>query len=510
MDPAGVTQALAKGAKAKGAEIYRFNPVTAITRTPGREWLVRTEKGDITCRYIVNCAGLWAARIGAMVGLELPILPMEHQHILFGDVPELKDTGLELPLLRDPDTSYYMRQEMAGLLIGPYEKDPAAWHPEGVPWDFAATALPPSLERIQEILEGAVQRVPTLKEVGIQHQVNGPITYTPDGGALVGPAFGAPDFFINAGHCFGITECATFGLWTAQWIVEGRPEVDMTFCDPRRYGDYANSAYLFRKARETYRMMYAIEFPHQERPAVRRVKTTPLYDILEKQGASFGQTYGWERPNWFAPQGAEQEYRLTFKRPGWHDHVGAECRAVRERAGLLDLSGFAKFEVHGPGTEVFLDYLLANTLPDRVGRIRGGHMLDRAGGFKTDMTVTRLGRDRFYVVSAAAAERLDLDWMQKLMPRDNSVTIDNVTCRHGALVLTGPRSREILAQTTGADLSNRAFPFLTMKEILVGFSPVRALRLGFAGELGWELHHPLEYSRDIYQTLMEAGEEYAW
>ena len=507
VDPAGVTQALAKGARAKGAEIYRFNPVTGIARTPGGEWLVHTEKGDITCQYIVNCAGLWAVRIGAMVGLELPILPMEHQHILFGDVPELKDTGLELPLLRDPDTSYYMRQELAGLLIGPYEENPAAWRPEGVPWDFAATALPPNLERIQEILEGAIQRVPTLEKVGIQHEVNGPITYTPDGGALVGPAFGVPDFFINAGHCFGITECATFGLWTAQWIVEGRPEVDMSFCDPRRYGEYANKSYLFRKVMETYRMMYAIEFPHEERPAVRKGKTSPLYDILEKQGASFGQTYGWERPNWFATQGGEKEYPLTFKRPGWHDLVGRECRAVRERAGLLDLSGFAKFEVHGPGAERFLDYLFANTLPGKVGRIRVGHMLDPVGGFKTDMTVTRLGEDRFYVVSAAAAERLDLDWMQKQMPQDGSVIIENITCRHGALVLIGPRSREILARTTEADLSNQAFPFLTMQEILVGLSPVRALRIGFAGELGWELHHPLEYSRDIYQSLMEAGAE---
>ena len=508
VDPAGVTQALAKGARQKGAEIYRFNPVTGISRTPGGEWLVRTEKGDITCQYVVNCAGLWAPLIGAMVGLELPILPVEHQHILFGDVPELKDTGLQLPLLRDPDTSYYMRQEMAGLLIGPYEKKPAAWHPEGVPLDFAASSLPPNLERIQEILEGAILRVPTLREVGIQHEVNGPITYTPDGGALVGPAPGVPDFFINAGHCFGITECATFGLWTAQWIAAGRPEVDMTFCDPRRYGDYANKSYLFHKVMETYRMMYAIEFPFEERPAVRKVKTTPLYEVLKERGASFGQTYGWERPNWFAPGGPAPEDVLTFKRSNWHGPVGEECRAVRERAAILDLSGFSKFEVSGPGAEAFLGYLCANTLPDKVGRIRVTHMLDHAGCFKTDMTVTRLDPERFYVVSAAAAERLDLDWMQKLMPQDGSVTIENVTYRYGCLVLSGPRSREILARVTEADLSNESFPFLTMQDIIVGFSPARAMRIGFVGELGWELHHPIEHSRNIYAALMEAGAEF--
>lgn len=508
VDPAGVTQAMAIGAKQKGAEIYRFNPVEDIVRTPSGEWIVHTEKGAITCEYVVNAAGLWAPRIGAMVGLNLPIIAMEHHHILFGDVPELKDTGLQLPLLRDPDTSYYMRQEMAGLLIGPYEPKPKAWHPEGAPLDYAATTLPTDLDRINDILMAAIGRVPALEQVGVQHEVNGPITYTPDGGALVGPAFGVPNYFINAGHCFGITECATFGLWCAEWIVEGEASVDMGFCDPRRYGDYTDGRYTIDKIHETYKEMYAIEFPGESRPAVRKIKTDPIYDVLKDQGASFGQTYGWERPNWFAPEGMEPEDVLSFKRTNWFEPVGVEAKGVREAAGVLDLSGFAKFEVSGPGAEGFLDYLCANTLPDRIGRIRVTNMLDHRGMIKTDMTITRLGEDRFYVVSAAACEKLDWDWMLKHMPDDGSVTIENVTTQYGCLVLSGPRSREILAKITDADLSNTGFPFLTMQTLNVSRSTSRALRIGFVGELGWELHHPIEYQREIYDALMAAGEEF--
>lgn len=508
VDPAGVTQAMAKGARQRGAEIYRFNRVTAITRTPGGEWIVHTEKGTITCEYIVNCGGLWANRIGAMVGLNLPIIPMEHQHILFGDVPELKDTGLKLPLLRDPDTSYYMRQEMAGLLIGPYEIGPKAWYPKAVPWDYAAQSLVPDLDRINSILMAAIQRVPTLENVGVQHEVNGPITYTPDGGPLVGPAFGVPNFFINAAHCFGITECAAYGLYTAQWIIDGEPSIDMGFADPRRYGDYANFKYTYEKIVQAYEMMYSIEFPWEERPAARKIKTTPIYDLLKKQGAVFGQTYGWERAHWFAPEGVKPEDQYTFKRPNWHEHVGRECRAVREKVGVLDLSGFSKYIVSGPGAERFLNYLCANSLPTKTGRIKVSHMLTDRGTFKCDVTITRLGPDRFYVISAAAMEKHDLDWMQKRLPADGSVTIENVTTRYGTLVLAGPRTREVLAKLTETDLSNAAFPFLTMQEILVGNYPTMALRIGFVGELGWELHHPIEYQRGLYEAVMEAGAEF--
>ncbi len=508
VDPAGVTQAMAKGARMRGAEIYRFNPVTNTTRTPSGEWIVHTQNGDITCEIIVNCGGLWATKLGAMVGLNLPILAIEHHHILFGDVPELKDTGLALPLLRDPDTSYYMRQEGAGLLIGPYEPQATPWCPDGVPDNWAATALPSNLDRINHILMAAIDRVPALQTVGVQHEVNGPITYSPDGGSMVGPAFGVPNYFINAAHCFGITECAAYGLHCAEWIVEGEASVDMGFADPRRYGPYANKKYRDEKIKETYRMMYAIEFPNEVRPAARMVKTSPIYDLLDQQGASFAATYGWERANWFASEGEDRLDVNSHMRTNWHAAVGRECQAVRERAAILDLSGFAKFEVHGPGASAFLNFITANSLPKKFGQIRVSSMLDHRGGFKCDVTITKIADDKYYVVSAAAAESHDLDWMQKRMPQDGSVTIDNVTSRYGGLVLSGPRSRDILAKLTESDLSNAGFPFLTMQNILIGLCETRALRIGFVGELGWEIHCPIENVRPIYQALMEAGEEF--
>jgi dimethylglycine dehydrogenase len=282
----------------------------------------------------------------------------------------------------------------------------------------------------------------------------------------------------------------------------------MGFADPRRYGPYANKKYRDEKVKETYRMMYAIEFPNEVRPAARNVKTSPIYDLLDRQGASFGATYGWERANWFAGEGESRLDVNSHMRTNWHEAVGRECQAVRERAAILDLSGFAKFEVHGPGAEVFLNYITANTLPRKVGQIRVSSLLDHRGGFKCDMTITKIGNGRYYLVSAAAAESHDLDWMQKLMPQDGSVAIDNITNRYGALVLSGPRSRDVLAKLTDADLSNEAFPFLTMRDIIVGLCETRALRIGFVGELGWEIHCPIESVRPIYQALMEAGEEF--
>ena len=305
VDPASVTHALAKGARQRGAEIYTFNPVTDISQTPAGEWVVHTKDGDITCEIVVNAAGLWTSAIGAMVGLYLPVIAMEHQHILFEDVPELIESGMQLPLLRDPDTSYYMRQEFKGLLIGPYESKPAAWHPDGVPMEYASQTIKPNLERIQDILMAAIKRVPAMDDCGVKEEVNGPITYTPDGGPLLGPAFGLRNFYLNGGHCFGITQCAAYGLHTAEWIIEGEPSIDLSSADARRYGDYANRYWAHEKILETYRMMYAIEYPDEIRFAARQAKTTPIYDILRDKGACFSQTYGWERPSWFAPKGME-------------------------------------------------------------------------------------------------------------------------------------------------------------------------------------------------------------
>jgi dimethylglycine dehydrogenase len=508
VDPASVTQAMAKGARQRGAEIYTFNPVNDISQTPGGEWVVHTKNGDITCEIIVNAAGLWTSVIGAMVGLYLPVIAMEHQHILFEDVPKLVESGMQLPLLRDPDTSYYMRQEFKGLLIGPYESQPAAWHPDGVPMDYASQTLRPNLERIQDILMAAIKRVPAMDDCGVKEEVNGPITYTPDGGPLLGPAYGLRNFYLNGGHCFGITQCAAYGLHTAEWIIDGEPSIDLSSADARRYGDYANRYWAYEKILESYRMMYAIEYPDEIRFAARQAKTTPIYDILKGKGACFSQTYGWERASWFAPTGMEPKDKNSFKRANWHDPVAAECHAVRERVGVLDLSGFSKFRVSGPGAESFLNYIITSKVPKAIGKISVATMLTQRGTIKCDVTVTKTAEDAFFIIAAAATERHDLDWMKRLMPTDGSVTIENMTYRFGTLVLAGPKSRDVLSKLTETDLSNKAFPFATMQNIFVNLSPVMALRIGFVGELGWELHHPIEHQREIYDALMNAGEEF--
>ncbi len=508
VDPASVTQAMAKGARQRGAEIYTFNPVTGISQTPGGEWVVHTKNGDITCEFVVNAAGLWTSTIGAMVGLYLPVIAMEHQHILFEDVPELVESDLQLPLLRDPDTSYYMRQEFKGLLIGPYESQPAAWHPDGVPMEYASQSLKPNLERIQDILMAAIKRVPAMDDCGVKEEVNGPITYTPDGGPLLGPAYGLRNFYLNGGHSFGITQCAAYGLHTAEWIIDGEPSIDLSSADARRYGDYANRYWAHEKILESYRMMYAIEYPDEIRFAARQTKTTPIYDILKDKGACFSQTYGWERASWFAPTGMEPKDKNSFKRTNWHDPVAAECRAVRERVAVLDLSGFSKFQVSGPGAESFLNYIITSKVAKAIGKISVATMLTQKGTIKCDVTVTKTAEDAFFIIAAAATERHDLDWMKRLMPNDGRVTIENMTYRFGTLVLAGPKSRDVLTKLTEIDLSNQAFPFATMQNIFVNLSPVMALRIGFVGELGWELHHPIEHQREIYDALMNAGEEY--
>jgi dimethylglycine dehydrogenase len=508
VDPSSVTNALAKGARQRGAEIYTFNPVTDISQTPSGEWVVHTQKGDITCETIVNAAGLWTPIIGAMAGVYLPVIPMEHHHILFDDVPELVESGMQLPLLRDPDTSYYMRQEAMGLLIGPYENKPKSWYPDGVPMDYASQTLTPDLDRISTILTSAIARVPAMSDCGVKEEINGPITYTPDGGPLVGPAFGLRNFYINGGHCFGITECAAYGLHTAEWIIDGEPSIDLSSADPRRYGDYANRYWAHEKIMESYRMMYAIEYPDEIRFAARKAKTSPIYDTLKAKGACFSQTYGWERPSWFAPEGMEPLDENSFKRTNWHEPVGAECKAVRERVGVLDLSGFSKFEVSGSGAESFLNYVCANKVPTKTGKIAVSCMLNQRGHIKCDVTVTKTAEDRYFIVSAAATEKHDLDWMIRLAPQDGTVTIENMTYRYGTLVIAGPKSRALLSKLTDADLDNDAFPFATMQNIFVNLSPVMALRIGFTGELGWELYHPIEQQREIYDALMEAGKEY--
>jgi len=510
--PADVTMAMAKGARNGGADIYRHTEVTAIECRPSGEWLVKTNKGDITCEHVVSATGSWARQVAGMVGLDIPVIAVEHQYIVTDEIPELlerKKAGLpEMPVLRESDASYYLREERQGLILGPYEKGAKAWAVDGVPKGFGQELLPGDIDRLEPHIEAAINRVPIFAKAGIKDCINGPIPYTPDGNPIVGPAWGLKNFWLNDGHSFGIIAAGGAGWQLAEWIVEGEPGIDMLGVDPQRYGGYANKQYAKLKNEEAYEHVFIIHYPDEERPAARPVKTSPCHERLDARGAVWGQRYGWERPNWFAPKGVERKDDWSFRRSKYWEHVGNECKMTRERATIIDITSFAKHEVSGPGAEAYLDRMVARKLPKRVGRVSLSHALTPSGGVRSEFTVTRLGLNQFYLVSSGAAERYDNDLLVKQLPDDGSVTLTNLTTSYGVLVLVGPRSRDILSKVTDADLSNEAFPWLTGQQIHVGVAPTLALRVNFVGELGWELHHPIEYQNHIFDTLMTAGEEY--
>jgi dimethylglycine dehydrogenase len=510
--PADVTMALAKGARTRGGEIYRQTKVTAIQRQPNGEWLVKTDKGDITCEHVVTATGSWARQTAAMVGLDIPVIAVEHQYLVTEPAPELeerKKQGLpELAVLRESDASYYMREERQGFILGPYEKGAPAWAVDGVPENFGQELLAPDIDRLEPHIHAAINRVPAFGKVGIKDCINGPIPYTPDGSPLIGPAWGLKNFWLAEGFSFGITAAGGAGDLLTDWMVNGEPAIDPWDVDPRRFGAYANKRYTKVKNEECYEHVFITHYPLEERPGARPAKTAPCYERMKQLGAVFGQKFGWERPNWFAPTKSKQKDKYSFRRTNFFEPVRAECQAVRERVGLLDLTGFSKFEISGRGAEAFLDKLVANRLPKKIGRIALAHALTPQGGVRSEFTITRLGEDRFYVISAAAAERHDYDLLWRNLPADGSVRIDNLTLTNGVLVLTGPRAREVLQKVTDADLSNEKFPWLSGQEIQIRHAPARALRVNFVGELGWELHHPLVYQNVIFDALMEAGKEF--
>ncbi|MDP6706297.1 MAG: FAD-dependent oxidoreductase [Alphaproteobacteria bacterium] len=510
--PADLTQAMATGARNRGATIHRQTSVTGIAQQRNGEWLVKTNQGDITCEHVVSCTGNYARETLAMVGLDLPVIPVEHQYIVTDTVPELierHEAGLpEMAVLRESDASYYLREERQGYILGPYEKGAPACFVDGVPEDFEQDLFPGDLERLMPHVEAAVRRVPTFEKAGIKDIINGPIAYTPDGSPLVGPAWGLKNFWISEGHSFGVTAAGGAGKYLAEWIVEGEPSIDLLDVDPRRFGAYANKHYTKLKNEEAYEHVFIIHYPDEERPAARPAKTSPCHERLDARGAVWGQRYGWERPNWFAPQGVEAKDVWSFRRSNYFSHVGNECRLTREAATIIDITSFTKHLVTGPGAEAYLDWLVARRLPKAVGRINLAHALTPTGGVRSEFTILREGPDAFYLTSSGAAERFDNDFLLKHLPEDGSVRLDNLTTRLGCLALVGPKAREILAKVTDADLSGNAFPWLTGQEIGIGLARTRALRINFVGELGWELHHPIEYQNHIFDCLVEAGAEF--
>ncbi len=511
IQPADLTQALAKGARDRGAEIYRQTKVTGISRTPSGEWRVETDKGAITCEHVVSATGSFARQTGAMVGLDIPVIPVEHQFIVTEPHPEIverHEQGLpEMGVLRESDGSWYLREERGGLLLGPYEQGAPCCYVDGPRDDCEYELFAEDLERLTPHIEAAINRVPAFGEVGVKEVYNGAIPYTPDGSPIVGPAWGLRNFWLNEGHSFGITAAGGAGWQLAEWITEGEPTIDMLGVDPRRFGDYATKGYLRAKNEEAYANVFVIHYPDEERPAGRPLRTAPCYERMQALGAVFGQKFGWERPNWFAPEGVPREDHWSFRRSRWFEHVGAECRNVAENVGILDMTAFAKARVSGPDAEAFLDRLVANRIPKKIGRVNLCHALNSRGGVHSEFTILREGPDSFYLVSAGAYQRLDHDWLQKHMP-DGSVRFDNLTDAMGVLVVAGPKARELMSRVSDQDFSNQAFPWLTAQNILVGLAPTKALRVNFVGELGWELHHGIEYQNHIFDRLVEAGADF--
>jgi dimethylglycine dehydrogenase len=506
-DPASTTNALAIGARKGGAEIVRHNRVLDVKQRPGGEWEVFTEQGNIVAEHVVNAAGSFGERVAAMVGVEVPVVNMVHQYLVTENLPEVEALDREPPVIRDPRASCYYRQEQQGLVVGPYETaDAEAWGLDGIDWSFDMELLPPELDRLSTSLEYAMQRIPAFAEAGIKRVVSGPITHTPDGNFLLGPAAGLVNYWMCCGASIGITQGAGAGKYLAQWMVHGQTEINMAGFDPRRFGKWALGKYLLDKSIDEYQQMYQLPYPNENRPAGRPLKKTPVYDKLAAVGAQFGDVFGWERAKWFARPGQTEEY--SFRRNNCFDTVARECETVRERVGLLDLTSFAKFDVLGAHAHAYLDRLNANRIPRRDGGVVLSHMLTELGGIECEATITRLAPDRFYVLSAAVAELHDLDWLRQHINDGEDVTVNNVTHDYAVLVLTGPRSRDVLAKLTDEDLGNQAFPWLRGKEIEVSGIPTRALRISYVGELGWELHHPVAEMEKLYDLIMAAGEEF--
>ena len=536
IQPADLTQAMAAAARARGAAIYRHTTVIGIARR-GDLWIVDTDRGEIACEHVVSATGNFARRTGAMVGLEVPVIPVQHQYIVTESHPALlarRNAGLpEMGVLRESDSAWYMREENGGFVLGSYEHGAPCCYVDGPSAESEYELFQEDLGRLEPHIEAAIARVPAFGEVGIKRVYNGAIAYTPDGNPIVGPAPGLVNFWLNEGHSFGVTASGGAGWQLAEWIVEGEPSIDMMGVDPRRFGPYACEGYLRTKNEEAYANVFTVHYPDEERPAARPLKTAPCYDRMQALGAVFGSVHGWERPNWFAPKGYEvpgEELgvganvltnrnhaspladgriveRWSFRRSNYFDCVGAEVRAVNAGVGLQDMTPFAKCWISGPGAEAWLDSILANRIPNKVGRISLCHLLTERGGVRAEFTVYRQPNG-FYLVSAGALEAHDHDVLRKLLPADGSVRLDPLTTQWGVLVIAGPRSRDVLQKLTRTSLDNTHFPWLSGQKISIAAASVHALRVNFVGELGWELHHAIEQQNYIFDSVMQAGEAY--
>ena len=506
VDPAGAAFALAAGARQLGVKLIRRCRATG-TRRAGGEWVVETEQGEIRCEHVVNAGGTYARQIGAWVGLDVPTTSMTHHYLVTVTVPEFLDLTAELPVVRDDRlVSGYVRMEQKSGLIGIYEKaDPNTVWEDGCPWEAENELFEPDYDRIMPWLKNAMDRMPVLAELGIRREVHGAISHPPDGNPLIGPAPGLRNYWLNCGCQIGIGWGPGLTRELARWMVHGSADISMREFDPRRFGGYADQAFQIAKAREDYLLRHEIPFPHFNRRDARPVKTSPIYARLVEKGAVHEEIYGWERPRWFARGAVEARDHYGFNRTVVHDLVAAECRAVRERAGIMDISSFAKIEVSGADAEALLNRLMANRAPKKPGGVALSHFLNRRGRIELEATVVRLGEGWYYLTCAAFFEQRLVDLLSQAVAAGAAVEIHNVSSDYAALALQGPRARDILAACTDAPLDNASFGWLTARDIEVAGMPVTAIRMSYTGELGWELHGPLAHIVPVYDALCAAG-----
>ncbi|MCO5084650.1 MAG: FAD-dependent oxidoreductase [Rhizobiaceae bacterium] len=521
LDPAGVTHAYAKAARKLGAEVERFTKVEDIKRLPDGSWQVVTNKGNVVAQHVVNAGGLWAREVGRMVGLELPVLAMEHMYLITEDMPEVAEinasTGKEVIHAVDFDGELYLRQERGGMLMGTYERANKPWSEHETPWNFGHELLEPDIDRIAPSLEVGFRHFPAFQKAGIKQIINGPFTFAPDGNPLVGPVRGLPGFWVACGVMAGFSQGGGVGLALSNWMIDGDPGFDIWAMDVARYGDWASMRYTNAKVRENYSRRFSIRFPNEELPAGRMLRTTPVYDLLSARGAQFGVAYGLEVPLWYAPEGVKDEF--SWRRSTDFEHVGREVRTVREGVGLSEISSFAKYRVTGPGAAEWLDRMLACKLP-APGRMTLAPMLKEDGKLVGDFTLANLGPAKYPVTGVLSespewmifgsgiAEQYHTRWFEQHLPADGSVAVEALGQKLVGLSIAGPKARDVLAKLTRDDVSNAAFPFMAIRRMDAGMAPAIVGRVSYTGDLGYEIWMEPEYQRHVFHMVMEAGAEF--
>ncbi|HZX54408.1 MAG TPA: FAD-dependent oxidoreductase [Ilumatobacteraceae bacterium] len=512
IDPASVTQAIAKGARSRNARIYENTKVTSITVDGRRASIVHVvdsdgEAGTIDCEMVVNAAGMWGMEIGRMAGVRIPAVAVEHQYILTGPIADFTPAELrQMPTMRDPDLLVYYKPDGPGLLVGGYEPDTVPFGLDGVPRPFQRQLLEPSFDRFEQLATLAAQRTPVIEQAGIRTMINGPIPYSADADFVMGKVPELDNYYVATGFLYGIAAGGGAGKMMAEWIVDGRPSLDLWPLDVRRFA-FHHTTHHFMGSRmvELYAHHYKLAAPGTEHITSRGVKRSPLHDSLAAQGAVFGSRGGWERPNWFAPQGVEAVDRPAFGRPNWLSHVAEEHRAVRDRVALIDQTSFAKFEITGVGALDAVQWLSVADMDKAVGTVTYTQLCNERGGIECDLTMTRLGEQHWYVVTGSAFGAHDMGWIRSNSPDDGSVQIRDLTAANAVINLCGPMARDVLERVCEEDVFNEALRYSTARQITIGAAPVLAMRVGYVGELGWELHVPTSYAAHVYELLADAG-----